>query len=67
MQNQRMPKQTAAGAMEERSKRERPRKRWRDEVEEVLNILGIKFMQTMVIDLREWRKIVLEAKGHSGL
>lgn len=53
--------------MEERSKRERPRKRWRDEVEEVLNILGIKFMQTMVIDLREWRKIVLEAKGHSGL
>jgi hypothetical protein len=53
--------------MEERSKRKRRRKRWRDEFEEVLYILGIKFMQTMVTDVREWRKIVLEAKVHSGL
>jgi hypothetical protein len=42
MQNQGMPKQTARAKMEGTMKRKRPRKRWRDDVEEVLNIMGIK-------------------------
>ena len=39
MQNQRMPKQIAKGTTEGKRKRKRPRKRWRDEIEEGLNIV----------------------------
>ena len=42
MQNQRMPKQIATTKMEGRRKRGGPLKRWEDEVEEDLNIMGIK-------------------------
>jgi hypothetical protein len=42
MQNQRMPKQIAAATIEAIMERGRPRKRWKDEVEEDLNIMGIK-------------------------
>jgi hypothetical protein len=38
----RMPKQIAADTIEGTRKRGRPRKRWKDEVEEDLNIMGIK-------------------------
>jgi hypothetical protein len=37
-----MPKQIAAATIEGIRKRGRPRKRWKDEVEEDLNIMGIK-------------------------
>jgi hypothetical protein len=49
--------------MEEPSKRARPRKRWRDEVQEDLNIMGIKNRQTVARDRREWRKIVFEPRS----
>jgi hypothetical protein len=42
MKNQRMPKQIAAATTEGIRKRGRPCKRWKDEVEEDLNIMGIK-------------------------
>jgi hypothetical protein len=42
MQNQRMPKQIAAAAIEGTRKRGRPRKRWTDVVEKDLNVMGIK-------------------------
>ena len=42
VQNQRMEKQIATVTMERTRKRGRPRKRWRDEVEDDLNIMGIK-------------------------
>jgi hypothetical protein len=45
----------------------RPHKRWRDEAEGDLNIIGIKNRQAMVTDRWELRKIVLEAKVHGGL
>jgi hypothetical protein len=47
MQNQWMPKQIATATMEQTKKRGRPRKRWRDEVEEDLNIMGTKNRQAM--------------------
>jgi hypothetical protein len=53
--------------MEGTRKRGRSCKRWRDDVEEDLNIMGLKNRQAMVIDRQEWRKIVLEAKVHNGL
>jgi hypothetical protein len=42
VQNQRMPKQIAAATTEGVRNRRRPRKRWRYEVEQDVNIMGIK-------------------------
>jgi hypothetical protein len=67
MQNQRLPKQIATAIIEGTRKRGRPRKRWKDEVEEDLNIMGIKNGRAAARDRRKWRKTVLEAKVHKGL
>jgi hypothetical protein len=68
MQNQRMPKQVATATVEGTRKRGRPSSRWRDEVEEDLNIMGMKTgRQAVARNCREWRKIALEAKAHKGL
>jgi hypothetical protein len=48
-------------------KRERPRKRWKEEVEEDLNVMGIKNGRAAARDRRKWRKTVLQAKVHNGL
>jgi hypothetical protein len=48
-------------------KRGRPRKRWKDVVEEDLNVMGIKNGRAAVRDRRKWRKIVFQAKIHNGL
>ena len=45
----------------------RPRKRWKDDVQEGLNIVGIKYRRAMATDRRKWGRIVLEAKVHNGL
>jgi hypothetical protein len=45
MQNQRMAKKFATATMEGTRKRGRPRKRWKDDVEEDVNIMGIKNRQ----------------------
>ena len=63
------PRQTARSTAEGTRKRERPRKRWKDEVEEDLNITGINKTG------RQWRERereretvgnveVLEGEGH---
>jgi hypothetical protein len=62
-----MPKQIAATTIEGKRKRGRPRKRWKNEVEEDLNIMGIKNGRGAARDRRKWRKIVLQARDHSGL
>jgi hypothetical protein len=67
MQNERMPKQIAVATIEGTRKRGRPRKRWKDEVEEDLNIMGITNGRAAARDRRKWRKIVLQAKVHNGL
>jgi hypothetical protein len=48
-------------------KRGRPRKRWIDEVEEDLKIMGIVNWHAVAKDRQEWRKILLEAKVHNEL
>ena len=45
----------------------RPRKSWRDNVEEGLNTVGIKDRQAMARVRRECRKIVSETMVHCGL
>jgi hypothetical protein len=64
---ERMPKQTKAATIEGTRKRGRPCKRWKDEVEEDLNIMGIKNWRAAARDRQKWRTIVLQARVHSGL
>jgi hypothetical protein len=53
--------------MEGIRKRGRPYKRWIDEVEEDLKIMGIRNWHAVAKDHQEWRKIVLEADVHNRL
>jgi hypothetical protein len=62
MQNQRMPKQTAVATIEGTRKRGRPRKRWKDEVEEDLKYNGNK--KRACSSRWKW-KTVLQAKVHN--
>jgi hypothetical protein len=64
---ERMPNQIVTDTMVGRRKRGRPRKRRRDEVEEGLNVMGIRNRHAMARDRREWRQIVLKAKVQNGL
>jgi hypothetical protein len=48
-------------------KRGKPRKRWTDEAEERLNIVGIRNWQAVARDRLEWREILLEGKVQEGL
>jgi hypothetical protein len=65
MQDLRLPQQIAIATIKEKRKRGKPRKRWRDEFEEDLNIVGTKTSQEIVRDRREWREILLEATVHN--
>jgi hypothetical protein len=53
--------------MEGTRKRGRPCKRWIDEVEEDLKIMGIRNVHADAKDHQEWRKTVLEATVHNRL
>jgi hypothetical protein len=53
-----MPKQIAAATIEGTRERGRSRKRWKYEVEEDLNITGIKNGRAADRDRPKWRKIV---------
>jgi hypothetical protein len=45
----------------------RSRKRWIDEGEEDLKIMGIRNWHAVAKNCQKWRKTVLEAKVHNGL
>jgi hypothetical protein len=48
-------------------RRGRPRKRWKEEVERNLQVLGVRRWKELVTDRKKWRDIVRQAKFHSGL
>lgn len=50
-----------------KEKEEDHQKRWRDEIEEDLNIMGRSNKRVMVKDLSECRRISLEVDAHNGL
>jgi len=50
VQNQQLPKQTTTASTEQTKKKERPGKRWKDEVKEDLNILEMRNRQALVCD-----------------
>jgi len=45
----------------------RPRKRWKEEVERDLQVLGVRRWRELVADRKKWKDIVRQAKAHSGL
>ena len=50
-----------------RRRRGRPRKRWKEEVERDLQVLGVRRWRELVADGNKWKDIVPQAKAHSGL
>ena len=44
-----------------------PRKRWKDEVERDLQVLGVRRWRELVAERKKWKDIVRQAKAHSGL
>ena len=45
----------------------RPRKRWKEEVERDLQVLGVRRWRELVADRKKWKDIIRQAKAHSGL
>jgi len=62
-----MPKKIFTQELEGTRRRGRHRKRWREEVERDLQVLGVRRWRELVTDKDNWRGIVRQAKAHSGL
>jgi hypothetical protein len=67
MEEDRIPKKIFTQELEGTRRRGRPRKRWREEAERDLQVLGVRRWRELVIDGGKWRGIVRQAKAHSGL
>jgi hypothetical protein len=67
MEEDRMPKKIFTQELEGTRRRGRPRKRWREEVERDLQVLGVRRWRELVIDRDKWRGAVRQDKAHSGL
>jgi len=66
MEKDRMPKKIFTQELEGTRRRGRPRKRWKEEVERNLQVLGVRRWREMVADRKKWKDIVRQAKAHSG-
>jgi hypothetical protein len=67
IEEDRMPKKIFTQELEGPRHRGRPRKRWKEEVERDLQVLGVKRWRELVTDRKKWRDIVRQAKALSGL
>jgi hypothetical protein len=67
MEENRMPKMIFSQELERPRRRRRPRKRWKEEVERNLQMLGVRRWRELAIDRKKWQDIVRQAKAHSGL
>jgi hypothetical protein len=67
MEEDRMPKKIFTPELEGTRRRRRPRKRWKEEVERDLQVLGARRWRELVADRKKWKDIVRHAKAHSGL
>ena len=66
MEDDRMPKKIFTQELEGTRRRERPRKRWKEEVERNLQVLGVRRWRELVADRKKWKDIVRQTKAHSG-
>jgi hypothetical protein len=53
--------------LEGTKRRGRPRKRWKEEVERDLQVLGVRRWRPLETDRKKWQDSVQQAKAHSGL
>ena len=67
MEKDRMPKKIFTQELEGSRRRGRSRKRWKEEVERDLQVLGVRRWKELVADRKKWKDIVRQAKAHSGL
>jgi len=67
MEEDRMPKEIFTQELEGTRRRGRPRKRWKEEVERDLQVLGVRRWRELVADRKKWEDIFRQAKVHIGL
>ena len=67
MEEDRIPKQIFTEELEGTRRRGRHRKRWKEEVERDLQVLGVRRWRELVADRKKWKEIVRQAKTHGGL
>ena len=67
MEEDRMSKKIFTEELEGTRRMGRPRKRWKEEVERDLQVLGVRRWRELVADRKKWKDIVRQAKAHSGL
>ena len=61
-----MPKKVFTQELEGTRIRGRPRKRWKQEVERGLQVLGVRRWRELVADRKKWKDIVRQAKPTVG-
>ena len=67
IEGKRIPKRVLAWKPTGRRNRRRPRKRWVEDIEEEIQIMGIRGWRKLRKERAEWKKITENAKTHSGL
>jgi len=67
MEQDRVPKKIFTEELEGTRRRGRPRKRWKEEVERDLQVLGVRRWRELIVDRKKWKDVVRQAKAHSGL
>jgi len=67
MEEDRMTKKIFNQEMEATRRRGRARKRWKEEVERDIQVLGVRRWRELVAARKKWKDIVRQAKAHSGL
>jgi len=67
MEEDRMPEKIFTQELEGTRIRERSRKRWKEEVERDLQVLGVSRLRELVADRKKWKDIFRQAKAHSEL
>jgi hypothetical protein len=67
MEEDRIPKKIFIQELKGTRRRGRPSKRWKEEVERDLQVLGVRRWRELVTDREKWRDIVRQAKAYSGL
>jgi len=53
--------------MHKKRRRGRPKKRWKEEAERDLQVLGVRIWTELVADREKWKDIFRQTKAHSGL
>ena len=67
MEEDRMPKKIFTRELKGTRRRGRPRKRWKEEVERGLQVMGVRRWRELVADRKKWKDTVRQTKAHSGL